>query len=274
MGEESFDLEGYFARVGYTGPRTPTYGVLAALVEHHAVAIPFENLDVLSGRVIRLDASSLSAKLVRGGRGGYCFEHNVLLGGVLGQLGFDVSVHVGRGRWRVPADVILPRTHMVLTIALEGERYLVDGGYGGVGLTAPLRLGCADAQPSLFEEQRILASGEGRLVQARIAGEWRDLYVFTDERVLPIDVEVANWYTSTHPESRFRQNLIVSSATRQLRHVLFNRELTTYLSAGKETRRVDDPDDLLDVLSSYFGLSFPAGTRFAGPGAAWASAAP
>jgi N-hydroxyarylamine O-acetyltransferase len=257
-----FDLDRYFARIGYAGPRAATYGVLAALVEHHALAIPFENIDVLLGRSIGLDPPSIEAKMVRGGRGGYCFEHNGLLAGVLGQLGFDVSVHVGRGRWRVPAGVTLPRTHMVLSIPLAGERYLVDGGYGGVGVTAPLRLDCADAQPSLFEEQRVSTSPEGRLVQARIAGEWQDLYVFTDERVPPIDVEVANWYTSTHPESRFRQNLIVSCATREARHVLFNRDLTTYGRDWKKTTRVDDPDALLGVLSSYFGISLPAGTRF------------
>jgi N-hydroxyarylamine O-acetyltransferase len=271
---ESYDLDGYFARIGYAGARTATYGVLAALLERHALTIPFENIDVLLGRPIGLDPPSLQAKLVRGGRGGYCFEHNALLAGILERLGFDVSVHVGRGRWRVPDGVTLPRTHMVLTIALGGERYLVDGGYGGVGLTAPLRLECADAQPSLFEEQRIVTSTEGRLVQARIAGEWRDLYTFADERVPHVDVEVANWYTSTHPESRFRQNLIVTCATREARHVLYNRELTTYGRGSKETTSVDDPDALLEVLSSYFGLSFPPGARFGESGAAWASGGP
>jgi N-hydroxyarylamine O-acetyltransferase len=265
VNDEAFDIEAYCARIGYSGPRDPTHRVLESLVEHHALALPFENLDVLLERPIRLDAPSLQAKMVRDRRGGYCFEHNTLLAGVLGQMGFDVSAHLGRGRWRVPPGVTLPRTHMVLTVALAGERYLVDGGYGGVGLTSPLKLGCSDPQPSLFEEQRISTSTEGWLVQARIAGEWRDLYTFVDDPVPAIDFEVANWYTATHPASRFRQNLIVSCATREARHVLFNRELTTYGRTAKEATTVDGPDDLLAALSSRFGLRFPAGTSFAPP---------
>ena len=268
---DAYDLQAYCARVRYEGRRTPDFDVLAALIEHHALALPFENLDVLLGRPIPLDASSLQEKLIRGGRGGYCFEHNALLEGVLRQIGFDVTAHMGRGRWRVPAGVTLPRTHMVLTVAVAGERFLVDGGYGGVGLTAPLRLDCEDAQPSLFEAQRVLTSAHERLVQALVAGEWRDLYTFTDEPLPPVDFEVANWYTSTHPASRFRQNLIVSCATRDARSVLYNRELSTYGRGAKETRTVDDPDELLEVLSSRFGLSFPAGTRFGEPGAPWAT---
>jgi arylamine N-acetyltransferase len=123
--DEAFDIDAYCARIGYAGPRTRTYDVLAALVEHHSLTLPFENIDVLLGRAIRLDAASLQAKLVRGGRGGYCFEHNELLAGVLRQIGFEVTTHMGRGRWRVPPGVTLPRTHMVLTVAIAGERFLV-----------------------------------------------------------------------------------------------------------------------------------------------------
>ncbi|HSY20986.1 MAG TPA: arylamine N-acetyltransferase [Polyangiaceae bacterium] len=270
MNAEPYDVKAYCARIGYDGDCTPDYDVLAALVEHHALALPFENLDVLLGRPILLDALSLQEKLIQRRRGGYCFEHNTLLAGVLERIGFDVKRHMGRGRWRVPEGVTLPRTHMVLTIGIGGVRFLVDGGYGGVGLTSPLALGHSEPQPSLFEAQRVLTFAHERLVQALVAGEWRDLYTFTDEPLPPIDFEVANWYTATHPASRFRQNLIVSSATREARFVLYNRELTTYGRGTKEARTVDDPEELLVVLSSRFDLTFPEGMRFGEPGSPWA----
>jgi N-hydroxyarylamine O-acetyltransferase len=268
--DEAFDLESYFARIRYAGPCEPDYRVLAAVIQRHTLAFAFENLDVLLGRPISLDPRSLQAKMVRGGRGGYCFEHNTLLDGVLRAIGFDVTMHMGRGRWRVPAGVILPRTHMVLIVSLAGERFLVDGGYGGVGLTSPLKVDEPAPQTSLFERQRVVPSADGRLVQAEIAGEWRDLYTFTEEPVPAIDFEVANWFTSTYPGSRFRNNLIVSCATEEARYVLYNRELTTYRRGEKDTKTIDDPDELLGVLSSRFGLTFPAGTRFGAPGAPWA----
>ena len=257
-----FDLDAYCARIGYTGPRAATHSALAALVEHHALALPFENADVLLGRPIPLDVPSLQAKMIGSRRGGYCFEHNLLLAGVLRQMGFDVATHLGRNLWRVPAGVILPRTHMVLTVSLDRERFVVDGGYGGVGLTSPLRLDGSRTQSSLFEEQRVAAAPAGYVVQARIGGDWQDLYAFTDEAVPFVDFEVANWYTATHPQSRFRQNLIVCFTTREARSVLFNRELTTYGHASKETRFIGTPGELLEVLSSRLGVDLPPGTRF------------
>ena len=71
--------------------RGPAGSALAGLHLAHATHIPFENLDVLLGRPIRLDLASLLAKLVAGGRGGYCFEHNLLFASVLQTLGFSVS---------------------------------------------------------------------------------------------------------------------------------------------------------------------------------------
>jgi N-hydroxyarylamine O-acetyltransferase len=191
--------------------------------------------------------------------------------------------------------VIMPRTHMLLSVGLgrgagadrerpdrEGDgacehgraedetRYLVDGGFGGIGLTAPLRIGDPAEQPSLFEPQRIATVPEGRLLQARVNGEWRDLYVFGDGPQEAIDFEVANWFTSTHPDSRFKRNLIVSLASPTIRHVLFNRELSAYRTGGVERSSIDDPEQLLEVLESVFHLSFPARTRFGDAGAPWA----
>jgi hypothetical protein len=53
---------------------------------------------VLLGRPIALDVPSLSAKIVDGRRGGYCFEQNTLFGAVLESLGFHVTPLAGRVR--------------------------------------------------------------------------------------------------------------------------------------------------------------------------------
>jgi N-hydroxyarylamine O-acetyltransferase len=268
--EPTFDVDAYFARIGYSGPRTPTSDVLARITERHTLSIPFENLDILLGRPIVLDVPSIEAKLVHGRRGGYCFEHNTLLGGVLRQLGFDVVSLGARARWMVPAAAVTARTHMLLSVAADGGRRLVDGGFGGVGVTAPLRLDFDGEQPSLFEAQRIVAASGGRLLQAKLNGEWRDLYVFTNEPQHAVDYEMANWFTSTHPGSRFQQNLIVTAAEPGVRSSLFNRELSIYQDGRVEKTVVDDPDHLLEVLATRFRLAFPAGTRFGPAGSPWA----
>ncbi len=62
---EGLDLEAYLQRIGYSGGLEPTVETLTALHRAHVLSIPFENLDILLGRPIRLDLASLQAKLVR-----------------------------------------------------------------------------------------------------------------------------------------------------------------------------------------------------------------
>jgi arylamine N-acetyltransferase len=86
------DLAAYFARIGYKGPAQPTVETLHALVAGHNRAIPFENLDPLMGiPVADLSAAALTDKLVQRRRGGYCYEHNGLMGYVLDDLRFGVE---------------------------------------------------------------------------------------------------------------------------------------------------------------------------------------
>src|SRR3954453_10282938 len=93
------DLTAYLDRIGYAGLREPALATLQGIVAAHATSIPFEGIDVLLGRGIRLDTTSLMDKLVHAGRGGYCFEHNSLLQQALLALGFVVEGFAGRVVW-------------------------------------------------------------------------------------------------------------------------------------------------------------------------------
>src|SRR4051812_46933180 len=94
----SLDLEAYAARLDYHGDFSASVETLRALHFAHATHIPFENLDILLGRPIRLDLDSLIAKLIDGRRGGYCFEHNALFAAVLEAAGFRVRRLAARVR--------------------------------------------------------------------------------------------------------------------------------------------------------------------------------
>ena len=64
------DLPRYLARIGYDGPIAPTLEVLRGLQAAHIAAIPFEALDVLTGKGVEVDAASVDAKLIDRRRGG------------------------------------------------------------------------------------------------------------------------------------------------------------------------------------------------------------
>lgn len=206
------DLDAYLARVRYAGPREPTLAALRQLVLHHACAIPFENLDVLLGRGVSLADADVERKLVRERRGGYCFEQNSLLLRALTALGFAAAPLSARVRLKAPREFVPPRTHLFLRVDIDGAPWLADVGIGGLSPTAPVRLDLLDAeQPAPHEPRRIVREpGEPSpryFHQARLGDAWADVYEFTLEEMPAIDREVGNWWTSTSPQSKFRQNL-------------------------------------------------------------------
>jgi N-hydroxyarylamine O-acetyltransferase len=257
------DLDAYFTRIGYRGARTPTLETLNALSLAHVQAIPFENLDVLLGRPIDLAPEALERKLLHGRRGGYCFEHNSLLLHALTQLGFVARPLSARVRYQRPRDYTPARTHLFVRVELE-ESWLADVGVGAMSLTSALRLAAEGSQPTPHEPRRILREGGLLYHQVRFGEEWHDVSEFTLEEMPLIDREVANWYTSAHPGSHFKNRLLVARALPDGGRVgLLNRELTVRQRDGRAERRVlQSPDELLDVLDAHFGLRFPAGTRF------------
>ena len=265
------DLAAYFARIGYRGPRGPVREALHAITAHHAAAIPFENLDVLLGRGIDLEPAAVERKLVREKRGGYCFEQNSLLLLALRELGFQVAPLSARVRWQRPREFTPPRTHLLLRVELDGESWLTDVGVGGLSLTAALRLDQDGEQATPHEPRRIVREAGRCFHQVRFETEWLDVYEFTGEEMPVIDRELANWWTSTNPASKFRQNLSVARAGLDgTRRTLLNREFTLRHRDGRaEKREIVTPDELLEVLARDFGLSFPAGTRFGPPGSPW-----
>jgi len=258
------DLDAYFERIGYSGPREPTLGVLNAIALAHTSAIPFENLDVLLGRPIALDPASLVDKLVRRRRGGYCFEQNGLLLLVLEALGFQAVPISARVRWQRPNDFTPPRTHLFVRVELDGESWLADVGIGGLSLTSAIRLNTDAPQATPHETRRIVRKGGLCFHQVRFGEEWADINEFTLEEMPHIDRELANWYTSAHPDSHFRNRLVAALAAPEgRRYALLNNELTIRHGDGSsDVRVITSAEELLSVLDRQFGLRMPPGTRF------------
>jgi N-hydroxyarylamine O-acetyltransferase len=256
------DLDAYLARTGYAGPLTPTRATLEGLHLAHATHIPFENLDVLLGRPIRLDLESLQAKLVRRQRGGYCFEQNALLATVLERVGFRVTRLAARVRYG--ATRLLPRTHMLLKVEAEGSAYVGDVGFGADGLLLPLPLVSGTITRHFAWSYRLTEEDGLWALASLYRGEWRDLYVFTMEPQFDVDFVVANYYVSTHPESRFTRMLTLQLPTPEVRYVLRGRQLTVTTALTEECRPVSE-DELPALLADPFRIELEPGTRLRFP---------
>lgn len=256
------DLDGYFRRIGHAGGAAPTLGLLREIHARHVEAIPFENLGAFLGEPPRLDLESLQAKLLTPGRGGWCFEHNILLSQVLLQLGFEVRRLSARVRWNVAADVVTPRSHMLMRVTVDGEHYIADAGFGGLTLSAPLRLEPGIEQPTCHEPHRLLAQGDGYALQARVAGEWSTLYLFDLTESELVDYEAANWYLGTNPKSQFLTGIIAALAPEGRRHALRNTRYSVHHVDGRTERRwLGSPDEIRATLRDSFHVDLPRGAE-------------
>ncbi|HEX5385533.1 MAG TPA: arylamine N-acetyltransferase [Gemmatimonadales bacterium] len=250
------DLPAYFSRIRYAGAATPTIDTLRAIHARHAEAIPFENLNPLAGWPVRLDLGSLQQKLVRDGRGGYCFEQNLLFKHVLEALGFRVTGLAARVLWNIPAGVVRARTHMLLRIDLDDGPRLADVGFGGGTLTGPIRLEPDIEQSTPHEPFRLMRVGQEFVMETKIGGEWKALYRFgLDEHLLP-DYELSSWYLCTHPASGFRSGLMAARAAPDRRYALRNNELAVHHLDGRTERRT-----LTSAAELRRALELPLGVR-------------
>lgn len=259
-----YDLKAYATRINYTGSFEPTMEVLEAIVEHHCQAIPFENFDVLLQKPIDLSPERLQEKLIVQQRGGYCFEQNSLMLGILQQIGFTVRTMSGRVRLESPREVLPPRTHLFLIVTFEGREWLVDVGVGGFTLTSPIRFVLNVEQQTKHETRRIIRENEVFYHQAWTGKAWLDVYEFTGEQMPQIDREVANWWTSTNPHSKFRKNVLCSMAGKNGERLgILNNRLTRRKSdVILEQFTIESQDHLIELLYNEFNLTFPSDTRF------------
>jgi N-hydroxyarylamine O-acetyltransferase len=256
----AIDLGAYFRRIGYDGDRAPTAEVLRAVHLRHAHAIPFENLDPLLGRPVRLDPPDLERKLVRDGRGGYCYEHNLLLRHALEGLGFRVTGLAARVLWNRPDATTPARTHMLLRVDVGGEAYVADVGFGGQTLTTPLRLVPEVEQPTSHEPFRLVPAGGELVLQSRVRGEWRPLYRFDLGEHHQADYEVANWYLSNHPDSPFVTGLMAARPGPGRRYALRDNVLAAHTPDGGTERQVlRTAGELRAALDGPLGVRPPGG---------------
>ncbi len=249
------DLGAYLARIGLSGQPG-----LAELHRAHVTSIPFENLDPRRGIPVSLTPEDIERKLVHQGRGGYCFEQNLLLKSALEALGggrVRVQLLLARVRAGAPPGSQRPRTHLVLRVQGEEGDWHADVGFGRGTLVEPIPFGPGGPYEQLGWRYQVVEERRQLVLQTAQDGEWADLYAFDPEPVPFIDVETSNWFTCTHPRSPFVTGLIVST----LRHDGSRISLSDWegLALKEETPAGAsvlelDPGEVGEMIATRFGL--------------------
>ncbi|WP_137823263.1 arylamine N-acetyltransferase [Pseudomonas sp. D(2018)] len=250
--------EAYLRHLDTPAPQHADLASLDRLIAAHQQRVAFENVDVLLDRPIHIDADAVFAKVVERQRGGYCYELNNLFARLLLALGYHVEMLGGRVRWGLPLDA--PQTmlsHLMLRVQLPEGPHLADVGFGSatpwraVPLEGPIP---ADLPYRLRPQND--GTGEVQLENFRAETGWAACYRFGPEVHAWVDCIPRNWYTSTHPNSVFRQMLMTARSQGEWRLTLANGTFNKRHRDGRvESRTIEDASELVEVLRNDFLLN-------------------
>ena len=248
-------LDLYFERIGYSQSPVVNLQTLRDLHLLHLQQIPYENIDVFCHQGVKLDPETLTRKILLRQRGGYCFEQNGLFFRALTEMGFKCHPNMARVHRNRPQPG--GRTHHINFVALEGQTWLCDVGFGGSGFREPLMLQADVEVEQLGEIYRLHESDEhGFYLQKKIGREWQPLYTFKIEPALPIDLEMANFYTSKSPDHVFLDAIMGTRMTVKGRVTLLDHTFKVFdLTRGTlEKETVTDFVAYLGKLREHLGV--------------------
>jgi len=236
----------YLNRIGAVRPERPDLAGLARLQERQIMTVPFENLDYHLGEPIHMDERVLE-KIVYRRRGGGCYETNPALWFLLTALGYDAVILPGQVfRERLGA----PMCHLALRVDLDGERWLVDTGFGRNSLR-PLRFDDRGPQQDPHGEYQIVDVPDGG-IELRRSG--RPLYRLDDRPCRLEDFRPTLWWWRTCPDSPFMQDLFCSLPTVDGRVTLKGDQLTIVANGERTVEELPDDAAVLAAYKKYFGF--------------------
>lgn len=250
-------LRNYLQRVGYSGGLRPSTDTLATLLRCHVLSIPFENLDVQLGIPVSNDVEAAFDKIVRRGRGGWCYEQNGLFGWALSEIGFDVTRVAAAVRRDERGDDALAN-HLCLVVrspdSPESVR-LADVGFGG-SMIEPIPIEASQYEQTPFRiGLRQLDDGHWQFREE--SGADSVSYDFLVESGDESAMSEKCRQLQTDPNSSFVLNLVAQQRTPETHIVLRGRVFTTNTASGKTTRLLQSPGDLTDALNDVFQLDVP-----------------
>ena len=241
---------------------TPNLEGLTKLQGHHMENIPFENLDVVVGRKIKLDYHHLFDKIITKKRGGYCFELNTLFAELLKSLGFFPRPVLGRV-WLSNPQKIPPRNHLAYLVDLDGKTYLTDVGFGGLITRIPLDINVSTPMKDVDGRVRIVPFVDQQFMVTReIEKGWENQYSFENVAIGKEDIYISNYYMSTNSKSHFFEHKFVGRNTEEGRIGLFNNKISIRKGVKiVDKKRVDFGKDWLEIIKNKFSLNLDFSER-------------
>jgi N-hydroxyarylamine O-acetyltransferase len=233
--------------------RTPFFGYLKELVLAHLTRIPFENISKIYYKKIKQleDIPPLNLYLEgieKFNLGGTCYSNNYYFYLLLSYLGFSVKL--------CGADMSLPDVHMVSVVFIDGDEYIVDGGYAAPFLIPIPRSLNHDYEIVLGDDRYVLkpmdSKGCSKMEQYR-NGEYIHGYFVKPE---PKKIEDFNQVIkgSFREDAVFFNSLLLTRFCPDRSVVIHNLNLVESEGANSKSYEIKDRKQLIDLIEEKFGI--------------------
>ncbi len=246
-------LESYLERIGYEGNVKPDLDCLKKIHLHQALSVPYENLDIQLERPVDLNIERIFDKIVKNGRGGWCFELNGLLQWALEEIGFDVSRCVAGVLRDERGDTILGN-HLILLVQLD-DLYLADLGLGdGIREPVPIKSGSYVQGELVFRLEKL--EDEYWRFHNHSFGDPASF----DFKTIPANEQLLadkSHLLQHDAESVFVQNLACQIMTTNSVTCLTGQVLGHKTSEGTTKKLLNSAEELEDTLVKVFGIRDP-----------------
>lgn len=253
------DIQNYLQRINYNGPVTPTVTNLHNIHLAHLQSVPFENLDIHLGNSIVLELNVLFEKIVRQGRGGFCYELNGLFAWLLQELGFKVTLLsasdvLENGSLGPEFDHLTLQVECPADSSIPSVSWLADVGWGDT-FCDPLRLDKPNVEQLEGLRAYRIDQDDSYLMlwQRNYDGHWEKQYRFTLEPRQFADFEPMCRYHQTSLKSLFTQRRICTLATANGRITLDDQKFIITESGQRQERAVNQ-DEYQSILENRFGI--------------------
>ncbi|HEX9961259.1 MAG TPA: arylamine N-acetyltransferase [Pyrinomonadaceae bacterium] len=244
----------YFRRIGIKETSiSANFENLKLLQKQHLLHIPFENLDIHRRRPIILDAEKFYGKIIKENRGGFCYELNGLFYNLLRETGFQsrmISARVCDGKNGFGEEF----DHMAILTEIEGEKYLVDVGFGSF-TAEPLKFALDSEQRDENGVFSIRKYDENYFeVLKKDAGVWKSEYIFT-----PLERDLSEFagmcrFHQTSPESHFTRGKVCSLMTSEGRKTLTDRNFIVTGNKEKKEFNINSEEEFNEILEREFQI--------------------
>jgi len=244
----------YFSRIGYTGQPKTDYATLKELHRKHLYSVPFENLDIHTGREIKLDLNYIEDKVINRGRGGFCYELNGLFCQLLREIGFEVKM-VSANVFDEDEKPGAEFDHMALIVKAGGEEYLADVGFGDSFINPfAINLDMVNDDDAGFFQVVMENDKYNKLLRSEDGVYFTPKYLYSHAPRKMSDYSEMCIYHQTNPKSHFVKNKLCSLASEGGRVTLVNDKLIITKEGKKEIAEIKSETEFNDNLSRYFNI--------------------